>query len=61
MRKEGLSYRKISERVDSEMGVEISNTDVKNLFDEIAPLKKYERNLRRRKNIEGNLKTSKTL
>ena len=61
MRKEGLSYRKISERIDSEMGVEISNTSVKNLFDEIAPLKIYARNLKRRKNIEGNPKTSKTL
>ena len=49
MRKEGLSYRKISERVDSEMGVKVSYVGVKNLLDEIVPLKKFERNLKRRK------------
>ena len=49
MRKEGISYRKISERVDSEMGVKVSYVGVKNLLDEIDTLKRYERNLKRRK------------
>ena len=61
LRKSGLSYRKISEMVGSEMGVAISHTGVKNLFDEIAPLKKYERNLRRRKKLETKLTTHKSI
>ena len=49
LRKSGISYRKISERIYSDMEVTISYVAVKNLIDEIAPLKKFERNLRRRR------------
>ena len=49
-RKKDLSYRKISELVESEMDVKISHVGVKNLLDEIEPLRKFERNRKRRKN-----------
>ena len=49
-RKKKLSYRRISELVESEMDVKISYVGVKNLLDEIEPLRKFERNRKRRKN-----------
>ena len=52
-RKEGISYRKISERIYSDMEVTISYVAVKNLIDEIEPLKKFERNLRRRRKTKN--------
>ena len=49
-RKKKLTYRRISELVESEMDVKISYVGVKNLLDEIEPLRKFERNRKRRKN-----------
>ena len=53
LRQAGLSYRKISERIYSDMEVTISYVAVKNLIDEIEPLKKFERNLRRRRKTKN--------
>ena len=48
-RKDGLSFRKISELVETEEGVKISYVGVKRLLEEIEPLRKFERNRKRRK------------